>query len=71
MIGSIVNFDKKKGFGYIRADNGRSVFLHARQWKAGGLKGWPQCDEWVSFEVAPSDRGLRAINISRVDPPCP
>jgi CspA family cold shock protein len=63
--GKIKWFDNKKGFGFIAQSTGQDVFVHHSSITGSGFKTLNEGDE-VSFEVIPSDRGLKAHNVQRV-----
>jgi CspA family cold shock protein len=65
--GKIKWFDNQKGFGFIAQNAGRDVFVHHTAIMGEGYKTLNEGDE-VSFEVVPSDRGLKAQNVQRVNP---
>jgi cold shock protein len=60
-------FDNKKGFGFIAQSSGQDVFVHHTSIIGSGFKTLNEGDE-VSFEVVPSDKGLKAQNVQRVAP---
>ena len=63
--GKIKWFDNKKGFGFIAQNSGRDVFVHHTSITGQGFKTLNEGDE-VSFEVVPSEKGLKAANVQRV-----
>ena len=65
MKGTIKMFNKEKGFGFIRAEDGNDVFFHYSSLVMDGFKTVEQGKE-VSFELEQSDRGLRAANIQKL-----
>lgn len=62
--GKVKWFDNKKGFGFIAQDTGQDVFVHHTSIMGGGFKTLNE-GEMVSFEVMPSDKGLKAQNVQR------
>ena len=58
-------FDNKKGFGFIAQESGQDVFVHHTSIMGQGFKTLNEGDE-VSFEVLPSDKGLKAQNVQRL-----
>ena len=62
--GKVKWFDNKKGFGFIAQDTGQDVFVHHTSIMGGGFKTLEE-GEMVSFEVIPSDKGLKAQNVQR------
>jgi CspA family cold shock protein len=65
--GKVKWFDNKKGFGFIAQDSGQDVFVHHTSITGAGFKTLNEGDE-VSFDVIPSDKGLKAQNVQRVNP---
>jgi CspA family cold shock protein len=65
--GKIKWFDNKKGFGFIAQDSGNDVFVHHTAIMGQGFKTLEEGDE-VSFEIVPSEKGLKAENVQRVNP---
>ena len=65
--GKVKWFDNKKGFGFIAQHSGQDVFVHHTSIAGGGFKILNEGDE-VSFDVVPSDKGLKAQNVQRVNP---
>jgi CspA family cold shock protein len=65
--GKIKWFDNKKGFGFITQESGQDVFLHHTAVVGSGFKSFEEGDV-VSFEILPTDRGLKAEHVQRVNP---
>ena len=63
--GKIKWFDNKKGFGFIAQSSGQDVFVHHTSITGQGFKTLNEGDE-VSFEIIPSDKGLKAQNVQRL-----
>lgn len=62
-------FDGKKGYGFITRSNGeKDVFVHATDLRKSGIED-EDVDEGqgLSFEVATTPRGLKAVKLSRTD----
>jgi CspA family cold shock protein len=66
--GKVKWFDNKKGFGFIAQNSGQDVFVHHTSITGAGFKTLNEGDE-VSFDVIPSDKGLKAQNVQRVQVP--
>ncbi len=66
--GKIKWFDNKRGFGFIAQDSGKDVFVHHTAITGSGFKTFEEGD-LVSFEVVPSEKGLKAENVQRVQAP--
>ena len=56
-------FDNKKGYGFIKREEGDDVFVHYSAIKGEGFKTLNQ-DEPVSFEVVDGPKGLQASDVS-------
>ncbi len=65
MKGTIKMFNKEKGFGFIRAEDGNDVFFHYSSLVMDGFKTVDQGED-VEFDLEQSDRGLRAANIKKL-----
>jgi len=63
--GKVKWFDNKKGFGFIAQNDGQDVFVHHTSIAGGGFKTLNEGEE-VSFDVTPSDKGLKAQNVQRL-----
>ncbi len=64
--GIIKWFDNKKGFGFIAQDQGgQDVFVHFSVVQGEGFKTLDEGDR-VEFEVAQSDKGLKASNVVKL-----
>ncbi len=65
--GIIKWFDNKKGFGFIAQDEGgQDVFVHFSVIGGEGFKTLDEGDR-VEFEVTQSDKGLKALNVIKLD----
>lgn len=62
MKGKVKMFDAKKGYGFIRAEDGTDVFFHYSSLLMDGFKTATPGDE-VEFDVSNTDKGLRAANV--------
>ncbi len=64
--GVIKWFDNKKGFGFIAQDEGgQDVFVHFSVISGEGFKTLEEGDR-VEFEVAQSDKGLKASSVVKL-----
>ena len=55
-------FDNKKGYGFIKREEGDDVFVHYTAIKGDGFKTLQQ-DEKVSFEIIQGPKGLQASDV--------
>ena len=55
-------FDNKKGYGFIKREEGDDIFVHYSAIKGDGFKTLNQ-DEKVSFELVEGPKGLQASNV--------
>jgi CspA family cold shock protein len=67
MKGTVKMFNKEKGFGFIRAEDGSDVFFHYSALVMDGYKTASE-GEKVEFDVENSERGLRASNVRKIAP---
>lgn len=64
MKGKVKMFNKEKGYGFIRAEDGTDVFLHYSALVMDSYKTAEE-GELVEFDVENSERGLRASNVRK------
>lgn len=67
-IGKVKWFDNKSGFGFIIQETGKDIFVHHTQINGKGFKTLNEGEE-VSFEIIESEKGLKAQNVERLNPP--
>jgi len=66
--GTVKWFAQDKGYGFIRRESGPDVFVHHSAIQGSGFKLLSEGEE-VEFEVVEEDRGLKAVNVTRLNPP--
>ena len=66
--GTVKWFAQDKGYGFIRRNSGPDVFVHHSAIQGSGFKSLNEGEE-VEFEVVEEDRGLKAVNVTRLNPP--
>ena len=66
MKGTVKMFNKEKGYGFIRAEDGHDVFFHYSALLMDDYKTAVQ-GEKVEFEEESSPRGPRAKDIKKID----
>lgn len=59
--GTVKFFNKEKGFGFIKGDDGQEYFVHQ-----SGLTDEIQQGDTVEFELQEGKKGLMAVNVKRV-----
>jgi cold shock protein len=64
-IGRVKWFNNAKGYGFIVQDGGPEVFVHYSAIQGDGYKTLVEGQE-VEFEIAQSDKGPQAANVSKV-----
>ena len=63
--GTIKWFSEKKGYGFIKDEDGQDVFVHFSSINMTGFKKLFEGDQ-VTFDIETSDRGLVAKNVSKI-----
>ena len=66
MRGKVKNFNKEKGYGFIKTEEGKDVFFHYSELKMEGFK-TVEANKTVEFELIETEKGLRAVNIVVVE----
>lgn len=66
MKGTVKMFNKEKGYGFIKAEDGHDVFFHHTALLMEGFR-TAEAGEEVEFEEEASDRGPRAKNIKKIE----
>ena len=64
-VGIVKWFSDTRGYGFIRMNNGKEVFVHRLSVK-GPDQNLYEGDR-VTFEVVETDRGFKAINVTKTD----
>ena len=59
--GTVKFFDETKGFGFIKAETGEEIFVHA-----SGLNTEITDNDEVTFELERGKKGFNAVNVSLV-----
>lgn len=64
-IGRVKWFNNAKGYGFIVQEGGPEVFVHYSAIQGDGYKTLVEGQE-VQFEIAQSDKGPQAANVTKV-----
>lgn len=64
--GTVKWFDNKKGYGFIKREEGDDIFVHYSAIQGEGFKTLNQ-DEKVSFDLVEGPKGLQASNVLVTD----
>lgn len=62
MLGKVKKFNKEKGYGFIKTEEGKDVFFHYSQLVMPGFKDIEE-GALVEFEPVETDRGVQAQHI--------
>ena len=65
MKGTVKMFNKEKGYGFIRGEDGKDYFFHYSVLVMDDFK-TAEKGENVEFEVQESERGLRAKDVKKI-----
>ena len=63
-IGTVKWFNNSKGWGFITLTDGSEAFVHYTDIEGDGFRALYVGDE-VEFEIADSDRGVKAISVRK------
>ena len=66
--GSVVRFDRRKGYGFIQPeDGGEDVFVHQNNINMEGFR-FLNIGEKVSYELEVGEKGMKAVAVSLLEP---
>jgi cold shock protein len=66
-VGKVKWFNSKKGYGFIRLNDGdQDIFVHYTSIKGEGFKSLAEGEE-VQFELAEGPKGLQAQNVLKLN----
>ena len=66
--GSVKWFDEKKGYGFIEGQDGSDIFVHFSDIQEEGFRKLAE-GESVQYELLDGQKGPRAANVIRQNPP--
>lgn len=61
--GTVKWFNDEKGYGFIKAEDGKDVFVHHSEIRADGFRSLKE-GEKVEFEMTEGPKGLKATNVT-------
>lgn len=65
MTGKVKWFNESKGYGFIKQESGRDIFVHYSEIQGDGYRTLAE-GETVEFETREGAKGLEATNVARV-----
>lgn len=63
--GTVKWFNDQKGFGFIKSDEGKDVFVHHTSITGSGFKSLTE-GQAVQFEIEDGPKGPKAVNVKPV-----
>ena len=64
ITGKVKWFNESKGYGFIKQDSGRDIFVHYSEIQGEGYRTLAE-GETVEFETRQGPKGLEATNVAR------
>ena len=58
--GTVISWNRERGFGFVQAANGKNHFAHIRDWMSDDE---PSVGQAVIFESIVAEKGPKALNI--------
>jgi cold shock CspA family protein len=58
--GTVISWNRERGFGFIQATNGKNHFAHIHEWMSDDE---PTAGQIVIFGSVPAEKGPKAVNI--------
>lgn len=65
ITGKVKWFNDSKGYGFIKQEQGRDIFVHYSEIQGDGFRTLAE-GETVEFELREGPKGLEAANVARV-----
>ncbi|MFC2149992.1 cold shock domain-containing protein [Calditrichota bacterium] len=66
--GTVVQFHKLKGFGFIQTETGDKIFVHFSDIEGQSYRTLTEGEE-VEFAIVHGSKGLQAVEVKRLNPP--
>jgi cold shock protein len=63
--GNVKWFSAPKGFGFIKRENGKDIFVHHSQIQMDGFRSLDD-GQAVEFEIGENAKGLEAVNVKPI-----
>ena len=63
--GTVKFFNAEKGYGFIKAEDGKKIFIHFSAIQSDGYKTLEEGQK-VQFEIVEGNRGPQAANVSLI-----
>lgn len=63
--GAVKWFNDTKGYGFIRSEDGKDVFVHQSEIQMDGFRSLKEGQK-VEFEIKQGDKGAKAVNVKLV-----
>ena len=60
--GAVKWFNDTKGYGFIRSEDGKDVFVHQSEIQMDGFRSLKEGQK-VEFEIKQGDKGAKAVNV--------
>lgn len=60
--GTVKWFNVEKGYGFIKTEDGKEIFVHFSAIQTSGVKALDEGQK-VTFETQEGNRGLQAVNV--------
>lgn len=69
--GTVVRFDRRRGYGFIQPDDGaEDVFIHQNNISMEGFR-FLQVGEKVTYELEVGEKGMKAVGVALIEPRVP
>ncbi len=68
ILGKVINFFSRKGYGFILGENGVKVFVHYSDIRGREYRTLT-AGEPVEYAVQQGPKGIQAVDVVRLDPP--